>query len=115
MIPKIVYIAHPINGDVGNNIARVEEILAVLIQQEFSCWPIAPYLDACRYLEETEENRERCFAINKIYFSSRFINELWVFGHSRGVDAEIAWAVEYGIPVVYKFTHRDQSEKGDQS
>jgi hypothetical protein len=32
---KLIYIAHPIGGDVENNIKKVKEILGILIKQHF--------------------------------------------------------------------------------
>lgn len=98
----IVYIAHPIGGAVRANISRVEKILDAMLQKGGIYWPIAPYLDACRYLKDTEENRARAFAVNKLFFTSGFIDQLWVFGRSRGVETEIAWATDEGIDVVFK-------------
>lgn len=97
----IVYIAHPIGGAVASNIICVEKILDQILQSDQGVWPIAPYLDACKYLEDNKENRERCFAINKMYFDTKFIDQLWVFGRSPGVEIEIGWAIENGIDILF--------------
>jgi len=96
----IAYIAHPISGDVARNIRKVETILEYLHKQRGAVWPLAPYLDACRYLDDTRgEDRERAFMANEHYFREGFIDELWICGDiSPGVRVEAEWAIFYGIP-----------------
>lgn len=94
------YIAHPIAGDVARNIRKVETILEYLHRQRGEVWPIAPYLDACRYLDDGRvDDRERAFWANERYFREGFIDELWICGDiSPGVRVEAEYAVFYGIP-----------------
>lgn len=101
---KIVYIAHPIAGAVRTNVSRVERIVESIMERRGKYWPIAPYLDACKYLHDHDElDRKRAFEMNKKFFDSGLIDELWVCGKiSRGVQQEIDWAVERGIDVVFK-------------
>lgn len=101
---KIVYIAHPIRGAVRSNVSRVERILESLLQKQTKIWPIAPYLDACRYLsDECETDRKRAFAANRRYLDAGLVDELWVCGKvSAGVRQEIDWAIALGISVVFK-------------
>lgn len=95
----VAYIAHPISGDVARNIRKVETILEYLHKQRGEVWPLAPYLDACRYLDNSlEEDRARAFLANEQYFREGFIDELWICGDvSPGVRVEAEWAIFYGI------------------
>lgn len=101
---KIVYIAHPISGAVRSNISKIERIVESVMKRRGRYFPIAPYLDACRYLDDCNDDDRRVgIAMNKVYFEQRMIDELWVCGNvSRGVQAEINLAIEYGIDVVFK-------------
>ncbi len=101
---KIVYIAHPIGGAVKANVARVERIVEHVMEKRSTYWPIAPYLDACKYLcDDVPEDRARAFKANKRYFDAGIVQELWVCGRvSTGVQTEINWAIERGISVVFK-------------
>lgn len=100
---KVVYIAHPIGGDVPGNVAKVKEIL----KQESTRFvhPIAPYLAALEFLDDSKsEDRELGIAYNQEYFTRKVMDEVWVYGGvSRGVKAEIELASRLGIPVLFKF------------
>lgn len=102
--PKIVYIAHPISGAVKTNISKVEKILDHIFETTRKVYPIAPYLDACRYLENSDENKEFAFMANKKYFDDKFIDELWVCSDdiTSGVRQEILWAIANGISIIFK-------------
>ena len=101
---KVVYIAHPISEAVRSNVARVEKIVESIMEKRGKYFPFAPYLDACRYLDNDEhEDVKRAFLFNERIFDSGLIDELWVCGTvSRGVQQEIDWAVKRGIDVVFK-------------
>ncbi|MGE5297606.1 MAG: hypothetical protein ACM3KM_00385 [Acidobacteriaceae bacterium] len=99
----VVYIAHPIGGNVPSNLGAVEKIVANLFAANPELYPIAPYTVALKYLDDKHPvDRERGILMNKEYFNRRFINELWLFGNriSSGMWEEVCWAREFGIPVV---------------
>lgn len=100
---RVVYIAHPIGNDVARNIRRVELIVEQLLKLRGAAFPVAPYLDACRYLDDSHPgDRDRAFEVNRRYFTGRIVDELWVCGElSPGVRTEIEWAVFECIPVQY--------------
>lgn len=99
---KIVYIAHPIGGDVKNNIQKVKSIFKQL-SLENKVIPFAPYLTAVETLEDSDPlQRSIGFEQNKAFFYRGIIDELWVYGISNGVNQEIEWAKELGIKVIYK-------------
>jgi hypothetical protein len=100
-----VYVAHPIRGNNHEeftlNIQKVEEILATYDKGKHHL--IAPYLTPLKYLRETvPEDRTRGMAYNYLYFKSRMVKEIWLFGEtiSTGMLIEIRWALEFGIEVV---------------
>jgi len=101
---KVAYIAHPIGGAVATNIRKVEIILEYCLNQYSRIYTIAPYLDACRYLDDAKTtDRARAFKMNKKWFSSGIITELWVCGaHSSGVLEEIQWARDFKIDIRFK-------------
>lgn len=100
----IVYIAHPIGGDVTGNIALVEkECARIFKHKEYGVVPIAPYLFALKFLDDNDpSDRLRGVSINKEYFTRGFIDEVWLFGDriSTGMWEEVVWARELNIAVV---------------
>ena len=100
---KIVYIVHPISGDVQGNILKVLSILKE--HHTAKTYPFAPYLLSLQYLDDTiPEDRERGIKANVELFERNFIDEVWVFGDriSSGMKAEIELAERLKIPVLYK-------------
>ena len=100
---KIVYIAHPISGDVKNNLDRIKRIYTTISREVPEVVPFAPYWITCHALSDSiPSDREIGFAHNRAIFESGIINELWVFGYSKGVCEEIKWALDNNIPVIWK-------------
>ena len=100
---KIVYIVHPIRGDVQGNILKVLSILKK--HHTAKIYPFAPYIVSLQYLDDNSpEDRERGIKANVELFERDFIDELWVFGDriSSGMKAEIELAERLKIPIVYK-------------
>ena len=100
---KIVFVAHPISGDVKGNVKKVLAICAKIHTRNII--PVAPYLIALQYLnDEVVEDRELGMAANHECFYRRYVDELWLFGDriSSGMIGEIKLAREMGIPVIAK-------------
>lgn len=100
---KIVYIAHPIGGDVDQNIAKVLRIVREINLHSKTVVPFAPYIVDCLALDDDiQEQRERGIMNNAVLFDKGFIDELWLFGDriSVGMWIEIDAAVHLGIKVV---------------
>lgn len=100
---KTIFIAHPIGGDVKNNINKVLAICASLHTQHII--PVAPYLVSLQYLnDEVVEDRERGIEANLECFRRKYIDEVWLFGDyiSSGMKKEIRTAKELQIPIVPK-------------
>ncbi len=96
---RIVYIAHPIAGDVEGNIKKIKEI----IKRETTdyIYPIAPYLTQIELFGDDHEARESGFRQNREYFCRNIVDELWVYGSSFGVEREMAMARAHGIPIQF--------------
>lgn len=99
--PKIVYIAHPMSGDIPGNVRKVIDILAK--ETSDVCYPIAPYLATFAYLDDSKAiQRGLGMDMNEPYFSRKFVDELWVYGWSNGTLVEMMWALHHGIPIIDK-------------
>lgn len=99
----LVYVAHPISGDVARNCALVEEKCSRIYKERPSVIPLAPYLMALRYLDDSiPEDRLRGIEGNKEFFLRHVIDEVWLFGDrlSAGMAEEVGWARTLNIPVI---------------
>lgn len=102
---KVVYIAHPIGGDVENNIKKIIEICRQINLTEPDVTPFVPYLSDLYALDDSKlEERERGFKNNFTLLKKGFIDEIWLYGYriSNGMRAEINVCYEFGIKVVPK-------------
>ena len=100
---KVVYIAHPISGDIKGNLEKIRLIVREINLTLPDVVPFAPYwLDSHALDDTVPSERERGIANDHELFKRGFIDELWVCGRvSTGVAAEISIAEELGIPVIY--------------
>lgn len=100
---KVVFIAHPIGGDIAGNVKKVLAICERVHKD--GCIPVAPYLVSLQYLDDTiTEDRNLGIEANFACFHRRFIDELWLFGDriSEGMKEEIMLAMKLKIPIVPK-------------
>lgn len=103
MKQKIVYIAHPIGGDVHANLEKISMIYAQITHNNRDVVPFAPYWITCHALNDyIQSDRDLGFSHNEAVFKSGIIDELWVYGISEGVKKEMEWAKELGIKIVMK-------------
>lgn len=101
---KIVYIAHPIGGDIEANVKSILNIVKELNMSGLPIVPFAPYIvDVLALDDNIPEQRARGFENNKQLFD--FVDEVWLYGGriSSGMHTEIDWANELGIPVIQKW------------
>jgi len=101
MKKKIIYIAHPIGGNVDENVKLVLEIVRQLNMSGLPIVPFAPYIVDVLALDDNDpEQRARGFDNNKQLFD--FVDEVWLYGGriSSGMQTEIDWANERNIPVL---------------
>ncbi|MFH0952065.1 MAG: DUF4406 domain-containing protein [Patescibacteria group bacterium] len=100
---KLVYISHPISGDVEKNVREVLEICKKIYTKDII--PFAPYLVSLQYLDDkVTQDRELGIAASIETLKRGLVDELWAFGDtiSAGMKEEIRIAEEKGIPVIYK-------------
>lgn len=100
---KIVYIAHPIGGDVSRNIWKVEQRVAYINRHEPNVVPFAPYLVDLRVLNDDDpDDRARGMRNNEALLRSGAVDELRLYGErlTDGMIAEIQIADDVGVPIV---------------
>jgi len=99
-MPKLVYIAHQMSGEMEKNIAEVYRILEENHTEDII--PIAPYLVAFNYLDDSKpEERLKGMKANAELFKRRLFDELWLCGPklSSGMREEVFLALDYGIKI----------------
>ena len=102
---KIIFISHPISGDVTNNLERIRLIVREINLNEPDIVPFAPYWLDCHALDDSDpEQRERGMRNNTALLRSGIVTEMWLFGDriSTGMEAEVQLALDLGIPVYSK-------------
>lgn len=112
---KIVYIAHPIGGDVKNNLEKIKNIVRFINLNYPSVLPFAHYWLDCHALnDDVPAERNRGIQNDHELFNRKFIDEVWLYGDriSAGMKAEIELANSLGITVVPKTeaTKREYAE-----
>lgn len=103
---KIIYVAHPISGNVIGNLGKIISIVRGINLDHPNVVPLVPYFtDVLALNDSIPEERDRGIKNNTTILRRGFVDELWVYGDwqsSAGCRAEINLAVDLGIPVVYK-------------
>ncbi len=100
---KIVYIAHPISGDVQNNLMKITVIVRKLNLQYSDVIPFVPYFVDCHALDDyIPKERARGIKNDREFFNRKIIDELWLFGNriSDGMVEEIKLAKINDIPII---------------
>jgi hypothetical protein len=101
---KIVYIAHPVGGDVENNLVLVAEIVRYIALNDKDVIPVAPYFLYCHALDDNDmAERIRGMEIGLGYIIHNRSNlEIWLYGDriSNGMKEEIITAHNLDIKVV---------------
>jgi hypothetical protein len=108
---KVVYIAHPISGDVTGNISKIVEIVRKVNKSEPDVVPFVPYLADCLAMQDhIPEERQRGMSNTQELFRRTFIDEIWLYGDkiSVGMWDEIRLGQSLGIRIVPQTpqTHR---------
>lgn len=102
---KVVYVAHPVGGDVKGNLAKIRRIVREINLKDETVVPFVPYyVDCVSMFDAVPEERARGFKNNKQLLQSGMVHELWLYGDriSPGMATEIEWAKEKGIPIKSK-------------
>jgi hypothetical protein len=101
---RIIYIAHPISGDVKGNLEKIRQIVREINLTIPDVVPFAPYWLDCHALDDNNpEERKRGIA-NDTALIRRAVDEMWLYGDriSNGMQAEMELAERLGIPVIDK-------------
>jgi len=102
---KIVFISHPISGDIPGNLEKIIQIVRDINLTEPDILPFAHYFIDCHALDDNiPEERERGIKNDIALMKAGFIDEVWLYGDkiSNGMGHEIALALELGILVISK-------------
>ena len=102
---KLVYIAHPISGDVKCNVSKILEIVKSVNLLNPNVIPFAPYISDVLAMDDTiPEQREKGISNNLFVLESGCVDELWVYGNTitEGIKREIEVATKHDIEVVFK-------------
>jgi len=100
---KIIYIAHPIGGDVEGNLKKIAQIAREINLEYPDVVPIAPYYLDCHALDDSNpEERQRGILNDSEFFDRKIMDEVWLYGDriSEGMSQEIRQANAMGIPVI---------------
>jgi len=100
---KIVYIAHPISGNIQHNLAEVIKIIRHINLTHADVVPLAPYYTDILALDDTVPAERKRGIANDTHVIRTCIDELWVYGdyeNSNGCMTEIALCQELNIPIV---------------
>lgn len=98
---KVVFISHPLRGDLEGNTNKVKEICRELINDDII--PLAAHLLFPTFLDDNIQEERETGMKGTLELLSRS-DEVWVYGEkiSEGMKKEIELAQRLGIPVVYK-------------
>lgn len=99
---KIVYIAHPISGDIEGNLADLRRIVRKINLEYSDVVPFVPYyVDIVSLDDNNPKERARGIANDTAILKSGIVNEVWLTGHklSKGMEAEVVVAIGLSIPV----------------
>lgn len=102
---KVVYIAHPISGDIDRNLADIRRIVANLNRVHDNLIPFVPYYVDCVSLDDNHPgDRARGIKNDTFILGSGVVDEVWLTGNylSPGMEAERMLAEQLGIPVIDK-------------
>lgn len=112
--PLLVYIAHPMKGDIAGNKKKVIDICREIGKNPMVI-PFTPYLSAFEYLDDDDPiQREKGMIMNRFYFERKIIDVLLICGDriSGGVRSEIKLALENGIRLaVLDESRKEEVEK----
>jgi len=100
---KLVYIAHPVGGDVQNNIKKILLICRQIHLADNGLIPFAPYIVSLQYLDDAvPAERETGMKADWEYFKRKVMDELWLCGDriSDGMRLEIEQTQKYDIAIV---------------
>lgn len=111
---KLVYIAHPVGGNIKANVKKILKLCHDIHKKNDNIIPFVPYITALYYLnDEIMEERKLGMLANQEHFKRRTMDEVWICGSkiSEGMKHEIKLAIRYKIPVkIYNPKLRKEAE-----
>lgn len=105
---KIVYIAHPIGGDVASNLADLRRIIKIINLAHEDIVPFVPYYaDAVSMNDDEPQERSRAMKNCISVLRSGLVDEIWLTGSriSPGMQQEVAECATMKIPVLTLINH----------
>lgn len=102
---KIVFVAHPISGDIEANLADIRRIVRRINLQYPDVVPFVPYyVDVVSLYDTIPEERARGIKNDMEILTRKIPDELWLTGDriSYGMSCEKNAAEIIGIPVINK-------------
>lgn len=100
---KIVYIAHPIAGDVKENVKKIIKIVREVNLRTPLVVPFVPYLaDVLALDDDNARERARGLENGITVLKSGVVDELWIYGDrvTAGMKSEIDMAADIGLTLV---------------
>ena len=100
-IMKVVYIAHPIGGDVYGNLEKIKHIVRCVNLKEKDTIPFVPYYSDVVSMDD-ENPIERAKGFKNNLHLIQYCDELRLYGDkiSKGMISEIERAKELQIPII---------------
>lgn len=105
---KIVYIAHPISGDIEANLADLRRIVRLINLKYPDVVPFVPYyVDIVSLDDNIPEERAGGIKNDMEILARKIPDEVWLTGNklSYGMSMEKAAAERLGIPVIDYINH----------
>ena len=99
---KIVYISHPISGDIEGNLAKIRGIIQHINLTMPDVVPFVPYYADIVSLDDSDVNQRNRGINNHVeLFFRKIMDEIWLYGDniSEGMQNEIDLALMLDIPV----------------
>ena len=98
MKAKVVFIAHPISGDVKGNLEKIANIIRNINILRDNVIPFAPYFSDCVALNDKNKwERERGIKNTEYFFRLGIIDGDVI---TNGMKSEILLAKELNIPII---------------
>lgn len=108
---RIVWIGHPVSGNIEANLAKITAICEH-VQREEGVQPLFPSFTSRRYATPltTEESERQVRA----FLGSLAVSELWLYGNgiTDGMQREVRIARQLGVRVVPKTTETEEALRG---